>query len=152
MPSILTRTQWLYGSSSDGCCPSCKTPCSLVTDADSLTSPTSPAHNTRHALPPNADTDRPVILLLLQSPASLPSPSLPSSTSSTSPPQSSPSPTSSPSDCHNELEPLILSMTPDTAILGPFFYSSNTSEVLSRVAGRVLSIVGLTLFLFVLLS
>jgi hypothetical protein len=121
---LLIVIQWLYGPSSDGRCPSCKTPCSFVPESEN-SDPSSPSQ-----------PDRPLIFLLME-PSKVP-PNL----TSILPSSSSANPSSGP--------PTVTEMS---RFHWPKLQLSTSSIVLlSRMIGRVLSVVGLTLVLFVLLS
>jgi len=138
-------SDWLYGSSSDGRCPSCKQLCSFVQDVPS-THPVD-AKRKDYTQPCVSKPER-FILLLLQPSDTKPSPS-PTSCDSIHPNSGS----------KTEAKPPAPIRTPhgpprDPALLGPcrFHLNSRLMVLVGRMVGRVLSVVGLTLVLFVLLT
>jgi len=142
-------SDWLYGSSSDGRCPSCKERCSLVQEISS----THPADGKciDHVKKSSSTQERSVILLLLQPSESKskcpPVPSLPIITrNSGSRTDDSQKPVAIRTDAD--------SPPPDSHVLGScrFHLNSTLMVLVGRMLGRVLSVVGLTLFLFVLLT
>jgi hypothetical protein len=152
LPSPLTTIilpQWVYGPSSSRRCPSCQGSCSFISSP-----PPSPLASLEHLSHTSTDSvkptssikpDRPVILLVMQD----------SESSFSYTPNSSPSPGSILSNAFiaNAGKSSIMRRPTASESRGPCFYSSSAFVVLlGRMMGRVLSIVGLTLFLFVLLA
>jgi hypothetical protein len=135
--------QWLYGSSSDGRCPSCKEFCSFVQEMP----PTRPV-DTTHVQACPLKPERYILLLLQPSESKFPSSPIASSDAITR------------SNSLNSLKPPAAPITMantdwsrDSYILPCRFHLNSTLVVLvGRMVGRVLSVVGLTLVLFVLLT
>jgi len=143
-------SDWLYGSSSDGRCPSCKEMCTFVQEVPA-THPTDGKH-IDYGQSCSSEPGRSVILLLLQ-------PSEGKSSSSPLASSDSVSPSNSGSRAGLQKPPPVairpaVDPSRDAYFLGPCRFHLNSSLVVlvGRMVGRVLSVVGLTLILFVLLT
>jgi len=143
-------SDWLYGSSSDGRCPSCKKFCSFVRENTS----THPTDGKRidYVQAYSSQPERPVIFLLLQS-------SEHKSPSPLTQPDHHDIPSNSGSRTELQKPPAAAITTTaglphDLHFLGPcrFHLNSTLVVLVGRMIGRVLSVVGLTLVLFVLLT